>query len=257
MDKAGSRGADVLVLDLEDGVHPEQKEAARANLRAAYRSVDWGASEVFVRINALGTPWGEADRAMIRELAPTAVILPKAEDSAAVEVAAATMGDVPVLLMVETARGIVAVDELASSRGVSGLVFGAADFRASLSAGRLPDEQELAYARGRIVTAARACGIEAFDTPWFEYKDRAGLEASATRARLLGFDGKTAIHPGQVAPIHRAFTPTEQELARARRVVEVMETALARGDNVATLGDEMVEALHLDEARRLLSRADS
>ena len=257
MAKAGSRGADVLVLDLEDGVHPEQKEEARAAVRSAYRRNDWGDSEVFVRINALESPWAASDLAMIRELRPTAVVLPKAEDPAAVEVAAATMGDVPVLLMVETARGVVAADELASSRGVAGLVFGAADFRASLGSGRLPDEEELTYARGRIVVAARAAGIEAFDTPWFEYKDLSGLEASATRSRLLGFDGKTAIHPSQVEVIHRAFTPTAEEVDRARRVVEVMEAALARGENVARMGNEMVEALHVGEARRILARAQS
>jgi len=107
----------------------------------------------------------------------------------------------------------------------------------------------------RVLVSARAAGIEAFDTPWFEYKDREGLEASARRARGLGFDGKTAIHPSQVEVINRVFSPTSEEVERARKLVEVMERAFAEGKNVATLGNEMVEALHLAEARRVLLRA--
>jgi citrate lyase subunit beta/citryl-CoA lyase len=255
MEKAGSRGADVLVLDLEDGVHPDAKDAARDLVRTAYRNIDFGGSEVFVRANGLDTPWGERDVDAIREIAPSGAILPKAEDAATVESVASRLKEVPLFLMIETARGIVEVETLARVEGVRGLLFGAADYRASVRAGRLSDELELLYARSGILLAARAAGIEAFDSPWFEYKDLEGLEASAGRARALGFDGKTAIHPGQVPTINRVFSPTPEEIERARGIVEVMEKALAEGRNVATLGPEMVEALHLEEARRILARA--
>lgn len=257
MEKAGSRGADVLVLDLEDGVHPHHKEDARERVRSAYRRIDWGHSEVFVRVNGLDTPWGEKDLRMVAELAPRAVVLPKGDEAAMVSRAATTAGNVPLLVMVETARGVLAAPELARVPRVEGLVFGAADYRESLRAGRLPDESELLFARMQVLVSARAAGIEAFDTPWFEYKDLEGLEASARRARALGFDGKTAIHPGQVEIINRVFSPTLEEIERARRVIEVMERAFAQGRNVATLGNEMVEALHLEEARRTLARAGS
>lgn len=257
MEKAGSRGADVLVLDLEDGVHPDHKDEARERVRSAYRRIDWGSSEVFVRANGLETAWGEKDLAMIAELDPRAAILPKAEDAERIGKARSLAGSVPLFLMVETAGGVLRAPELAGLAGIEGLLFGAADYRESVRASRLPDESELLFARTEVLLAARAAGIEAFDTPWFEYKDLQGLEASAGRARGLGFDGKTAIHPSQVEIINRVFSPTPEEVERARRIIEVMEQAFAQGKNVATLGNEMVEALHLKEARRILTRVGS
>ena len=136
-------------------------------------------------------------------------------------------------------------------------MFGAADYRESLRAGRHPEELELHFARNQLLLAARAAGIDAFDTPWFEYKDTDGLERSARRVRQLGYDGKTAIHPKQVPVINEIFAPTASEIARASRIVAVMEEALSQGKHVATLNGEMVEALHLGEARRILQRAEA
>jgi citrate lyase beta subunit len=255
MEKAGSRGADVLVLDLEDGVHPDQKGQARRQVQDALSRVDFGDSEVWVRVNALSTPWFSDDLAMVAEARPAGAVLPKVEGAEAVDRLAEALPGVSLFLMIETAVGVLESKFLARRPAVKGLVFGAADYRESLRAGRSPDEVELSFARASILHAGRASGIEAFDTPWFEYKDLEGLEASARRARILGFDGKTAIHPSQVAPINGVFSPTLEEIERARGIVEVMEKALASGRNVATLGNEMVEALHLAEARRVLARA--
>jgi citrate lyase subunit beta/citryl-CoA lyase len=157
--------------------------------------------------------------------------------------------------MIETARGVLAAPGLARVAPVAGLLFGAADFRASVRASRDPDEAELLLARSALVLAARAAGIEAFDTPLFEYRDEAALERSAGRARALGFDGKTAIHPAQVAVINRVFAPTPQEIRRAEAVVAALEAAAREGRGVATVDGEMVEALHAAEARRALARA--
>jgi citrate lyase beta subunit len=255
MEKAGSRGADVLVLDLEDGVHPEQKDRARNLVGEALGGVDFGESEVWVRVNAVASPWFEDDVSMVARARPAGAILPKAEDGGAVERLSGPLPGLPLFLMIETALGVLEAKSLARHSAVGGLLFGAADYRESLRAGRSRDEAELFYARVSILHAARASGIEAFDTPWFEYKDLEGLDASARRARLLGFDGKTAIHPSQVPAINGIFSPTPEEIARARGIVEVMERAFAEGRNVATLGNEMVEALHLAEARRILARA--
>ena len=156
--------------------------------------------------------------------------------------------------MVETARGVLAAPELARVEHVAGLLFGAADFRASIRASRDPDEAELLLARGALVLAARAAGVEVFDTPFFEYRDEAGLERSARRARTLGFDGKTAIHPGQVAVVNRVFAPTRRGgRAGAQAVVAALEAAAREGRGVATVDGEMVEALHAAEARRTLA----
>jgi citrate lyase beta subunit len=255
MEKAGSRGADVLVLDLEDGVHPEQKADARNLVAKALGRVDFGDSEVWVRVNSETSPWFREDAAMVAECRPGGVILPKVERREAIDRLSKAAAGLSVFLMIETALGILESRLLARHPAVRGLLFGAADYRESLRAGRSKEELELAYARSAILHAARAAGVDAFDTPWFEYVDLEGLETSASRARLLGFDGKTAIHPSQVPSLNRVFSPTAEEVERARGIVEVMEKALSEGRNVATLGNEMVEALHLAEARRVLARA--
>ncbi len=257
LQKAGSRGADVLVLDLEDGVHPNAKDEARERIAAFLHDVDFGGAEVLVRVNAPSSTWGEKDLDMVSEHRPAGVVLPKVETPSSVaEVDDRLGGKTPLYLMVETAAGVLAAPELARSAPlVSGLVFGAADYRESLRAGRHPEELELHFARSQILHGARSAEIEAFDTPWFGYQDRVGLEQSALRARQIGFDGKTAIHPGQVAVINEVFSPTSLELERARRIVAAMEEALENGRTVAIVEGEMVEALHLREARRTLAKA--
>ena len=256
MAKAGARGADVLVLDLEDGVHPGSKTVARDQVRQALEKFDWGDSEIFIRANGLDTPWGSDDIDMIAAVRPKGAILPKAESAKTVALVVEALGpSVPLFLMIETATGVLEARALARTHNVGGLLFGAADYRKNMRAGPLPDESELLFARGQVLHAARAANIDAFDTPWFHYKDLDGLEASAYRARQMGFDGKTAIHPSQVPVINRVFSPAAEEITRARRIVEVMQRALAEGRNVATLDDEMVEALHVEEARRVLSRS--
>ncbi len=258
MAKAGTRGADVLVLDLEDGVHPHKKEAARDNLGSALSQYDWRDSEIFVRINGLDTEWVARDLEMILDVCPCGAVLPKCEDVVRVGgVASQLSPNIPLFLMIETAKGVLEVPKLAQLPNVSGLFFGAADFREDLRSQILPDEEDILLARSQVVLAARAAGIEAFDTPWFEYRDVKGLEASSERARKLGFDGKTAIHPIQVEPINRAFCPTQVEVERARQIIELMDQASMQGKNVATLDNEMIEALHVKGARRILLRSES
>jgi citrate lyase beta subunit len=253
--KAGSRGADAVIVDLEDGVLPGAKEDARARAERLWLELDLGGSEVLLRVNAPGTPWHEADLDVAARIRPAGVVLPKCEEPGRVAAVAARLGAAPLFLMVETARGVLAAAELARVPGAAALLFGAADFRASVRASRDPEEAELALARGTLVLAARAAGVEAFDTPFFDYRDDAGLERSARRARALGFDGKTCIHPGQVAIVNHVFSPSEEEVARAERIVAALEAAAREGRAVATVDGEMVEPLHAAEARRTLARA--
>jgi citrate lyase subunit beta/citryl-CoA lyase len=253
--RAQERGADALIVDLEDGVLPGAKDAARARAAALWEELRQGPAEALLRANAPGTPWHEADVEAAARVRPAGLVLPKCEEPRRVEAVARRLEGVPLFLMVETARGVLAAAELARVPGVAGLVFGAADYRASLRARRDPDEVELLVARSTLVLAARAAGIESFDTPFFDYRDASGLARSARRARTLGFDGKTAIHPGQVASINTAFSPSGEEIAHARQVLAALEEAAASGRGVATVGGEMVEALHAEEARRTLGRA--
>ena len=182
-------------------------------------------------------------------------MLPKCEEAETVRRTAGQLGDVPLFLMIETARGVLAAAELASLPSVEAIVFGAADFRESVHALRHPEEDELAVARGLLVLAACASGREVFDTPFFDYRDAAGLQRSALRARTLGFDGKTAIHPGQVPAINAVFAPSGLEIEHARRVIAALEEAARAGRSVATVDGEMVEALHARAALRTLARA--
>jgi len=253
--KAGWRGADAVIVDLEDGVLPEAKDAARAQAERLWPEVERAPAEALLRVNAPGTPWHENDVAAALRVRPAGVVLPKCEASPAVAATVARLAGLPLYLMVETARGVLAAPEMARVESVAGLLFGAADFRSSVRAGRDPEEAELLVARSSLVLAARAAGIEVFDTPYFEYRDEAGLEASARRVRLLGFDGKTAVHPAQVRVINRVFAPTPAEVERARAVVAALEKAAREGRGVATVDGEMVEALHAAEARRILTRA--
>jgi citrate lyase subunit beta/citryl-CoA lyase len=255
LQKAGARGADVLIVDLEDGVLPSAKEAAREQAQRLWRGLDFGGAEPWLRVNGAGTPWVHADTETARAIAPAAVVLPKCEDPGVVETISRRLPDVPLLLMVETAAGVLAAAALARVPGVAGLVFGAADFRASVGARRTPDEEELLVARSTLVIAARAAEIRAFDTPYFDLADTEGLERSARRARALGFDGKTAVHPAHLTPIHAAFAPTPAEVERARAVLRALEQAARGGRGVAVVAGEMVEPLHAAEARRTLALA--
>jgi citrate lyase subunit beta/citryl-CoA lyase len=253
--RAPSRGADAIIVDLEDGVLPDAKEGARARAESLWLELDLGSAEVLLRVNAPGTPWHEDDLASAARIRPAGVVLPKCEDPAAVARVSARLEETPLFLMVETARGVLSAPELARAPQVAGLLFGAADFRASVRASCEPDEAEILVARCALVLAARAAGIDVFDTPYFEYRDEAGLQTSARRARALGFDGKTCIHPAQVAVINRVFSPSADEIERARRVVEALEAAAREGRGVATVDGEMVEGLHGAQARRTLDRA--
>ena len=257
--KAASRGADILVLDLEDGVHRGRKEAARGRLSRSLAELAAGGAAVAVRVNPAGDALGRQDLEAAREAAGNAgfaaVLLPKVETVAAVREAGRLLAAaMPLWLMIETARGAAAVFELAREDGVSGLVFGSADYRLSVGSRATPEERELDHARQRILLAARAAGVCCWDAPWFAFRDLEGLRRSARRAFELGFDGKSAIHPAQLPVIHEEFAPTADERVWAERVVRAMEDAGARGEAVAELDGELLEELHLRQAKRLLAR---
>lgn len=253
--KAASRGADVLVLDLEDGVHPSQKDAARERLPESRAALAGAGAVVALRTNAPEGAAGQADLEAAATAGFDAVLLPKAASGETVRVARDLLGRAaPLWLMIETAPGAAKVFDLARIPGVEGLVFGSADYRLSLGARMRQGESELDFARQRILLAARAAGIHCWDAPWFAFRDLEGLRGSARRAAETGFDGKSAVHPAQVPVIHEAFAPTAEERAWAERVVQVMEDAGARGVAVVELDGELLEELHLRQARRLLAR---
>ena len=258
LEKARTLPADALILDLEDAVAPEAKSAARDRVLAAVRAGGYGPREVIVRVNGPGTPWGAEDLAAVAHAAGDAVLLPKIESAEAVSAAAAALGPtVAVWCMLETPRGILNAPSIADHPRVDALVMGTSDLTKDLHARPTRDRLPLLPSLGLCVLAARAAGITALDGVHLDLEDDAGLAAACRQAADLGFDGKTLIHPRQVAISNEAFAPAAGEVDWARRVIAAHAEAAARGQGVVVLDGRLIENLHVDDARRVLALAEA
>jgi citrate lyase beta subunit len=250
--------ADAFILDLEDGVAPDDKGPAREHLREACHGGLLSEGRAWMlRVNGAETPWHEDDLSLAEGIRPPFVVLPKAENPAEVRDLAAWFAGhgSRTVAMIETARGVVAARELACAHDdVAALIVGSADLRASL--GAVPDRERAweRHALAEILLAARAAGIAAFDGVYFHVQDLEGLRRHARIARDLGYDGKTCIHPVQLDVVREVFSSTPEEAAWARRVMAAWEAAPAERSGAIVVEGEMIEALHLDVARRILER---
>lgn len=253
--KALASDADVAILDLEDAVAPSAKDGARAGLRALLAGVPAG-RPVQVRVNHATSPWAEADLAAIAALpAHVEVRVPKVETVGQVREVAAALPGRALHLLVESAIGVERAFDLASAHpAVATLGLGEADLRSALG---LTDDAGLAWARGRVVVAARAAGLPAPAMSVHPHvRDVEGLVASCRAGRALGFLGRAAIHPAQLGPIRDAFRPSPEEVARAREVVERVAGAHAAGAGVLVLGDgTFLDAAMVEQARTVLALA--
>jgi citrate lyase subunit beta/citryl-CoA lyase len=242
--KAREAGADLVVLDLEDAVKREDKDAAREAAVEAVAS-EWPVP-VAIRVNGVGTEWHSLDiDAVAASKADLAVVARAISAHLVHEVAEAL--NKPVLAMIETAAGVLAVPEIAPA--TAGLIAGTNDLRSDL---RLPldaTREPISASLQMIVLAARAAGVAVFDGVFNRLDDPDGFLAEAQEGRRLGFDGKSLIHPNQIEPCHRAFSPSEAELDRARRLVEAFHGGAERFEN------EMIERMHIEAAQRVLERA--
>lgn len=243
--KAATLAVDEVVVDLEDGTAAAEKESARANLPGAAAR-----GTLAVRINGVETGWWRDDLAAVRAHPPDVVVVPKVESREAVEAVSALLPQgVGLEVQIETARGLVEVERIAAAGApLEALVFGPGDFAASigvpvLTIGAAPSD----YALARLVVAARAYGLQPVDGPYAVLGDPAGLRASAERAVAHGCDGKWVVHPEQIEPVRTAFTPSEKELERARRI-------LAAADGAAALDGEMVDAATKRLAEGVIAR---
>ncbi|RWR34648.1 CoA ester lyase [Sinirhodobacter populi] len=240
--KAAASGADAVILDLEDAVAAEAKETARAAL-----ATDFTDLPVIVRINAQGTGWYDADVAAVAALRPAAVILPKAEEAEAIASLAAALDGVPVIALIESARGLANARGIAAAEGVVRLAFGSVDFCADLGCAHL--REVLLPARSELVLASRLAGIAApIDGVTVQLDDLSVSHDDAAHARTLGMSGKLCIHPRQIAGVLRAFAPTEAEIDWARRV-------LASGDGAVAVDGAMVDEPVRIRARAILAQA--
>jgi len=245
IEKARTLGADLVVLDLEDAVKPEDKELAR---RAAVEAVasEWP-MPVAIRVNGVGSDWHSLDLDAVAQSKAELAIIPRAISAHLVRECAAAVGK-PVLAMIETAAGVLAAAEIAPE--TAGLIAGTNDLRSDL---RLPldaTREPISASLQLIVLAARAAGVAVFDGVFNRLDDPEGFLAEAEEGRALGFDGKSLIHPSQIDPCHRAFAPSTAELDRARRLVEAFNGGAERFDN------EMIERMHVEAAQRVLARAN-
>lgn len=252
--KARGLACDAVILDLEDAVAPDAKAAARAQAVAALRE-GWGGRQLVVRINAPDTDWGQDDVAALAETDCAAVLIPKVDAPAELQALRARLPRPEVWAMVETPAAVLnlgALAQAARALRLTTLVAGTNDLAKELRCRPDPARTPLLPALAQIVLAARAGGLVALDGVLNALGDPDRLRAECEQGAMLGFDGKTLIHPDQIAAANAAFGPTEAELAWARRVVDAFAAPEAAGKGAIRLDGAMVERLHLAEAERLL-----
>lgn len=254
VEKARGLDCDVAILDLEDAVAPEAKGEARAAAVAAVKAGGFG-PRLGVRINALDTDWGEDDLDALAEAGVGLIVAPKVETVETVHAISARARGAALWAMIETPRGLIALHDIAAAGGrLDGLMLGVNDLAKALGTGAAPDREPFKPWLAALVVAARAHGLLAIDGVFNRIEDADGLAAEAAQGRLYGFDGKSLIHPSQIAAANAAFSPSEAEVAEARAVVEAFAAPEGGGRGAIRVGGAMVERLHLDQAEALLAR---
>jgi citrate lyase subunit beta/citryl-CoA lyase len=264
LEKARALPADGLIFDLEDAVAAAVKDNARASLSAALTAGGYAPRELVVRVNPLDTAWGHADLAAAATLPIDAVLLPKVESAERVRLTSDlldALGAPPELslwCMVETPLGVLAAAEIAgASPRIAALVMGTSDLTKDLHAREARDRLPLLTALGLVLLAARAHRRAVLDGVHLDLADAEGFSLACRQGRALGFDGKTLIHPSQIEPANAAFSPTAEEVARAGRIVASYAEAAAAGKAAVRVEGRLVEALHVEEARRTLALAEA
>ncbi|CTQ49006.1 HpcH/HpaI aldolase/citrate lyase family protein [Jannaschia donghaensis] len=258
LEKARTLPVDAIIFDLEDAVLPDEKKAARTTLIQAFREGGYGPRQCIVRVNGADTPWGADDLAAIAPLAPDAILLPKV--GAPDDVAAAAMhltGNTAIWAMMESPQGILNAAAIARAPHMGGFVMGTNDLAKDLGCRDRPDRMPLMTSLQTCLLAARAAGIPCIDGVFNAFRDDDGLRAECRQGRDIGMDGKTLIHPAQIAIANAAFGPTQDDLDLARRQIDAFDAAVAQGQGVAVLDGRIVENLHVDTARRTLAKQEA
>jgi (3S)-malyl-CoA thioesterase len=255
LEKARTLPADAIIFDLEDAVAPDEKAHARSVLVAMLAEGGYGRRMRIVRINALGTDWGRADAEAAADMDCDAVLVPKVEGPGDVAAVRAIVGDRPVWAMMETPRGCLNALAIADAPGLAGFVMGTNDLMKELGARARADRMPVMTALGSCLMAAKAAGIPCIDGVYNAFRDEAGLRAECVQGRDMGMDGKTLVHPSQIAVANEVFAPGAEELALAERQIAAFDEAVAAGQGVAVVDGRIVENLHVASARALLARA--
>jgi citrate lyase beta subunit len=264
IEKAAGLGADSVILDLEDGVAVSRKQDARQTIVHALRTLDFGLSERLVRINAVDSGLEADDLAATLPAHPDGYVIPKVERAEQVQWVSKQVAEterregwptsaIRLLALVETAPGIVNLKDIATSDiRLDALIFGAEDLVGSIGAIRTGEGWEVFYARSAVVVHAAAFSLQAIDTIYADFQDVNGLTAESERALQMGYTGKMAIHPRQVGPISEVFTPSDDAIASAQRLIEAYQSS---GAGAFALDGKMVDAPMIRAAERVLARA--
>lgn len=266
--KARSLDCDAIVLDLEDAVAPDLKAQARAELAAQIRTGGFGHRRLIARINGMDTPWGEADLAALAdsppEQEPEAILVPKVSDAADIAALSGAMDrlgyrpSVGLWAMIETPRAVLGIERIADMAGstrLSGFVLGLNDLAKDTGMAQEPGRAAFVPVLVAAVLAARANGLVVIDGVCNVIDDSALLEAECTQARAFGFDGKTLIHPAQLAVTNAVFAPSPQDVAQAQAIVAAFADPANAGQGALRVNGRMVERLHRDMAEKTLAKA--
>ncbi|GER78316.1 MAG: CoA ester lyase [Anaerolineales bacterium] len=264
--KATTLGVDCICMDMEDGVAVSRKAEARVTIAKALRELDFGASEKLARVNSIGSGWERDDIDAVLPFRPDGIVIPKVESREQVEwgsrlIEAAelkygwTLNSIRMLVGVETALGILNLKEIAAHPRLDGIIFGGEDYAASVGARRTREAVELLYARQAVVAACAAFGLQAIDIVYIDFKDAEGLRLEAEQGAGFGFSGKQIIHPNQVEVTQEAFTPSDEALEEARRIVETFEASQKEGKGAYALDGKMIDMPLLKNAQKTLARA--
>ena len=257
LEKARELQTDAIIFDLEDAVSPEEKLRARELLAGVLAEADYGARARIVRVNGLGTEWVAGDLAAFGgHPGVDAVLVPKVNSPVDLDAVAAKVR-APLWAMLETAKGCLNAGAIARHPRLEGMVMGTNDLAKELGARFRSDRLPLLAGLGACVLAARAEGRVIVDGVFNAFKDEAGLRAECEQGRDMGFDGKTLIHPAQLAVANEVFAPSEEEVALARRQIAAFAEARARGDGVAVVDGRIVENLHVAVAEALIGKAEA
>lgn len=260
-------GADAVIFDLEDAVSPAEKDAARILVRNTMTYMDFRGCERVVRINGIDTPYWKEDLDEVLPCRPDLILLPKTSSAADIQEAdtyitetekrlGLAAGAVGLVALIETALGVENAFAIASaSPRVAALFLGAEDLTADLRCKRTKEGREIEYARTRLVTAARAAGVDVYDTPFTDVNDDEGIETDAALAKALGFTGKASISPRHVESINRVFSPSQAEIDYAYEVMEAIRLAKEQGKGAVALRGKMIDAPIVERARQTIAMA--
>lgn len=263
LEKAKGLPADGLILDLEDAVAPDAKETARQQVCDAVKAGGYGKRELVIRANGLNTPWGHDDLAAAATSGADAVLIPKVETGEAVRQALSVLdnhgapADLALWCMMETPRGILNAQAIADASPRLGVfVMGTSDLAKDLQCLHTPQRLPMLTALGVCLLAARASGLAILDGVYLDLGDEAGFADSCRQGVELGFDGKTLIHPKQLAAANEAFAPSAEEVEWSRKIIAAHAAAEAEGRGVLLVDGKLIENLHVENARRLVALAD-